>query len=1071
MKGLLNIGADHASLVVVILAILTGFSMYQLPQLRLEITAEGMMVKHDPARQFYEQVLDTFGSDNITIIYLEDPLLFKPDNLRAIQQALTKINQSALVDHTDSLFSLRHVHTVDGLTYTSPYLKNIPQTYEQARSIQQVALQNPLVKNNLLSSDGSAMAINVYFDTTRYFRGFDETVSTELENILSPLRARLEQVFFIGDPYVRTGISERIRADQQIIVPGAIVLLVITLAISLGRIRAATIPLLTAGISVIWILGLMAYLQIPVNVMNSVIPALIIIIGSTEDIHLLAEYLSGLHRSQNRQQALNFMSANMGTAVLLTFVTTYVGFLTIALNDLGLLQQFGLLTSTGLLLNFLVTVLLVPILLQGFGNLMTGTRQTGLPNIFQQLTGQLLSLTEHHRKIVIVVLMIIVAMATWSAKDLRINNNVMDYFDEQSEMTQRANTLHQNISGIQTFSIVLSGTVGTFLQVPYIEELWSIQEYLKDSGHFDKSFSFADFIGVIHSGLDGQWPGSVYLPVMNEAVEGYMTFLDHQVAKPFVSSDYSQARIIVRHHISDSETLNSVVSGIHDYARDWLDPALKIQVTGESYLNSRAVDYMARGQAQSLLLMLLVIFVLMSVLFMNAKAGLVVLTTNLFPIIVLFGVMGAFDIALNTGTAMVAAISLGICVDHSMHFMVRYNRLSKSLDSQFQALQSTVAQESAPIIATAIALAVGFAALTVSDFPPVARFGQLSALVMILALISTFVITPILLRYVRLVTVWDMLSIHVKQDVVKRCPLFGGMSLWQARKIIALSEIREYQQDEAILLQGESMDHIYLSLQGNVESWRRDTDGSVHQVATIRAGQVFGAVTPRERQRASTDMVAITPVRLMLLKNRDMQNISRMYPRLAVKMFKNMCGIVGDLLNHEETRSPLLIDDLSGAYSATVFIEMLNRFVDQAKRYHQPLSILVIDLALAEFEPAHDRHSRAPQLEKAVTDFLNRQLRKVDIFGRWQDGSFWLALPHTHIEGAGQIGYRLIHELTANSMDAQNHIGLKLICTELHDDERYDSIVMRLNSERSYPSRPPGYAKEGYKTQCITMLQ
>lgn len=1045
MKYLLYIGIDHTKIVVALLSIITAVSLYQLPNLRLEITAEGMMVKSDPARLFYEQTLDTFGSDNVTIVYLQDPHLFKPENLNAIHDVVKELEASPLVDHTDSLFSIRHLRTVDGFTYTNPYLKNIPQDYQHALLIRDAALKNPLVKNNLLSVDGQAMAINVYYDPTKYYRGFDEAVANKLNQLLEPLKSSLDRVFFIGDPYIRSGISERIRADQQLILPGAIILLIITLSVSLRNIQAALIPLMTAGISVIWILGLMAYLTIPVNVMNSVIPALLIIIGSTEDIHLLAEYLSGLQQGKSRQQALGFMASNMGTAVMLTFVTTYVGFLSISLNDLSLLQQFGLLTSSGLLFNFIVTLLLVPACLSVFGKIKVEAQATTDNNVFQFITRRLFEITEKHRFRVIFLLVSTALLGIYSAMDLRINNNVMDYFSSNSDFAKNSQILHRDISGIQTFSIVLSGEVGTFQQVPYIEELWSIQEYLKETRLFDKSFSFADFIAVVHSGIDGERPGEVYLPTQNEVVSGYMTFLDHQVARALVSPDYSQAKIIIRHNISDSAALNQAVADIYRFTEIWLDPVLNVQVTGESYLNSRAVDYMAKGQAQSLLLMLAVIFVLMSILFLNTKAGWIALTTNLFPIIILFGVMGFLDIPLNTGTAMVAAISLGICVDHSMHFMVRYNRLSKSANSMYEALATTIREESMPIFATALALAVGFGALTISDFPPVARFGQLSALVMLLALISTFVITPLFLRYVRLFTVWDMLSVDLKEDVIKRSPLFFGIRNWQARKIVAMSEIREYNQGEVILTQAGSVEHLYMPLEGHIEAWRTDKDGSAHLIGTLYPGEVFGVVTPQEDQNSSADMVAVVPARLLKLKSKDIQNIEGLNPRLAARLFKNLCEI-GDFLNTEEEKSPQLYDDHSGVFSATIFIELLRYIIDRTNRYDEPLTILIIKLVPSSSEHKLEGESKHHILRRIVLDIIQPQLRRVDRFGLWDDGSYWVSMPQTNITAAKVIEKRMMKSLAKNQNVNGNGLEVKFISSEYNADETLESFVKRLSS-------------------------
>jgi predicted RND superfamily exporter protein len=111
--------------------------------------------------------------------------------------------------------------------------------------------------------------------------------------------------------------------------------------------------------------------------------------------------------------------------------------------------------------------------------------------------------------------------------------------------------------------------------------------------------------------------------------------------------------------------------------------------------------------------------------------------------------MGYFDIALDTGTVMVAAIALGICVDHTMHFMLRYRTLCRDDHQPYENLIETIKRESRPIVTTALALTLGFATLTLSEFPPVAPFGSLSAMVTLLALVGTFVVTPYLLSFLK----------------------------------------------------------------------------------------------------------------------------------------------------------------------------------------------------------------------------------------------------------------------------------------------------------------------------------
>lgn len=388
-----------------------------------------------------------------------------------------------------------------------------------------------------------------------------------------------------------------------------------------------------------------------------------------------------------------------------------------------------------------------------------------------------------------------------------------------------------------------------------------------------------------------------------------------------------------------------------------------------------------------------------------------------------------------------------------MHFMVRYQRMSKKTDSRFEALDQTVRQESLPIMATALSLAIGFAALSVSDFPPVAKFGQLSALVMLLALVSTFIIIPLLLRYVRLTSVWDILSRDLKRDVIKTSPLFSDMSNWQARKIVALSEIHEYRQDEAILLQDDSIDHLFLLLFGRIEAWRREVDGSTYLLDNIEPGGVFGAISPLKQQKSHADMVAITPIKVMRLRAQLIHNISRTNPRLLVKLLENLNNIANSMINQSASMTTPLRDQRTGAFNATLFLELLSYNIDWANRYDKALSLIVIDIGGLQDSRSND-DTQIQKGQGIIASIILQHIRKPDIFGLWPDGSYWIALPDTNMVGTEAIANRLTSSLTDNNFINQQNIETNLIKTELYDGEFLDAFIMRINDLRKSHYNP-----------------
>jgi len=279
--------------------------------------------------------------------------------------------------------------------------------------------------------------------------------------------------------------------------------------------------------------------------------------------------------------------------------------------------------------------------------------------------------------------------------------------------------------------------------------------------------------------------------------------------------------------------LDSELLAIRQFIDQQLKTNLTVHFTGESVLTNRATDSMAIGQIQSLLLMVIVIFLLVSLLFIDIRAGLLAIVPNIFPVIILFGVMGYFNIPLDTGTTMVAVIALGICVDDTIHFLSRNHHFTRGTQDVEKALLKTVEHEATPIITTSAGLALGFYTLTLSSFLPVVYFGALSALVMLLAMFSTFVLTPVLLSYTRLITVWDVLSLNLKSNVLKKSVFFKGLRNFEIKKAILTGNILQFSEGDILVEQGQDGNDMYVILEGLAVISRKEKDGSVYTIGEM----------------------------------------------------------------------------------------------------------------------------------------------------------------------------------------------------------------------------------------------
>ena len=313
MKKIMMFSAAHPGSILAVLGLITLAALLLIGELRVRISAESLLVKDTPAWRLYQQTRHTFGSDSITVVFLRDHALFRTDKLIAIRKVVEAIDALPFVERTSSLYSARNVRNADGFITTRPYLGEIPEDPRQLESIRRDAVQNPLVSGNLLSADATSMAINIYFRPAEDDAEFDSKATLAIEQAIAPLKGQVEEVFQIGGAYVRDALTKSILGDQLVIVPLSLAVLLLALSLSLRRLNGAVIPLLTAGLSVTWTLALMALLQIPVDVMTSIVPALLIIIGSTEDIHLLAEYEEGIAGGITRVKSVEQMSSNDGS--------------------------------------------------------------------------------------------------------------------------------------------------------------------------------------------------------------------------------------------------------------------------------------------------------------------------------------------------------------------------------------------------------------------------------------------------------------------------------------------------------------------------------------------------------------------------------------------------------------------------------------------------------------------------------------------------------------------------------------------------------------------------------------
>ena len=891
MNQLLLYFSKHPWIGLGIILLVSAIAGSQIDKLEVRISANEMLVQNNQEQEYYRQVRSLFGDEQISLLYLASDNLLARDKLEALKRSIAHLKKQPFVERVESLFSVPWVKTVDGYLDKKPYLDSdkLPESPEQAQHILDEARKNPFLRNVLLSPDKDVMAVAIVLKKADVDNPAwnDETITNSLNGIAASLKPFYATSFSVGFPQVRTEIAERIRTEQMHLFPLAVAALLIALFLLLRQLIDILLPIMTAGFSILWTFGFMGATDIPVNVVTSIIPILLIIVGSTEDIHLLSEFRHGQKSGLDAPASLKHMSRRMGGIVLLTFITTYLGFLSVGLSRIEVLWQFGLVASTGLALNFLATIILIPSILSLAGKWQLDGKSRLYSGKSYLLAKRYWEWLWRHRLSIVIVFLVWTLVAIIGIPRIHINHNAIDSLGKDSEVRQKIELINRNLAGLESLSIIVdSGIEDTFLKVRYLEELEQIQKYIREKGWSESSTSFADYLSLLNGAF--QELDEPMMPESDDIITELMIFLNHDDVKAYITQDYSHARILVRHSIESSEKLQAVIEDLQQFIDHNLDAGLEARITGDSVLTLSATNAMIRGQLQSIALLLVIIVLIIGVLFTELKVGLLAALPNFFPVIVMFGFMGYMEIPLNIGTTMAAAIAIGIAVDDTLHFMLRYNRELKARKNHNIAMEHSIYGEALPVVSTSIALIAGFLVFTQASFEPIVQFGALGALVIATALVADFVITPLAVSSLRLVTIWDVLSLRLRKNVLEKSALFKNLKPWQIRQFILSGRMVEYAKGDFVFRRSEVSTELFVLLTGKVDVCLPDQEGSCNLLEQFYPGDVFGDVALFANIPRKTDAVAVEHSTVLVLTREGIERTMRHRPLISARIFANL---------------------------------------------------------------------------------------------------------------------------------------------------------------------------------------
>lgn len=897
IENILTFGARRRIISSFLVLVISAFAIIGASKLQMDTSYDSLVSPEDPGWPAYNSTIAEFGSDSTTIVYVKDQNLWTAEKLTVLENFVFALEELPDLENIDSVFHSTSIRDVDGFLESQPLMDYAPLDDQGALKIKDNALYNPLVLGNLISKDGYSLAINLTTKKDKNDVGFNQRFYDNLQNVIEKYQGSFTQVFQVGPPRLNVEIEKGMFSDLAVISPLSGLILIASIILFLRTFVSAALPIVTSGLSILWTFGFMGYFGIPLTLLTAIVPSLVIVIGSTEDTHLLSSYLGGLDPSkkQFRMMAIRFMAKHTGLPIFITGFTTTVGFLSNGISDIPLIQDFAYASGFAMFANLIVTILALPLILSFIGPKSSKVSKNDMPiGVMGSITKFFESATANYSKLILVTASSLFLFFTYSATKVQVSNDPLSYFKSDHQLLSDANTLHEEIAGMQIFYLTLdAGIPGAFKKADYLKAVQVVAEKLRETNVFDKVVTISDHLSLVNKEMRNGEEKFFTVPDDNKQVAEYLLLFQRSDLDGYLSSSGQKVNIVVRHNISDSSELNRVIRSLRSPLDVALTPLnISYEITGQNILINNAAETLFGGQIISLCILVSMIVLIMTMLYSSIKVGLISLVPNLIPVVYMFGIMGLFDIPLNPGTATVAAIAVGIAIDDTIHMLTTYGAASrKYLDTQ-KAIQVTVRHQAIPVISTSISLALGFGILFFSDFAIVAQFGILAGATMIFALLSDLLITPVVLKYVTVVSPGEMLFYKIDDKVMQRCQLFTSMTKRQVKKFILLANEQTFSEGEAMVSVSNNSQEMFVLLSGEADVIVTSKSGKKQVIDKLGVGDVVGELAFLNNTSRSADVIVKKTIEALVLSPESIKKVVKADSKIAAQVYQNLSSLV-----------------------------------------------------------------------------------------------------------------------------------------------------------------------------------
>ena len=799
---------DFSKITLLILASIIIFSLYNAKNFNLDASSDALLLEGDEDLKYLREINSRYGSkDFLVLTYTPVASFTEKETILNLQLLKTKIEKLTWVDSVITIIDVPLLKSTDEslMDRLKNYKTLAYPEIDRNRGFDEI-INSPIYKNYVISEDGKTSGIVVYLKKDerlaeyikikdKYFNQSKEIGLTkeekgnykkflkEYEDYKNLYNLRNSQniteirdvinkygenakIHLGGIPMIADDMMGYIKSDIIVFGIGVFIFIIFTLWFIFRSIKWVIMPLLGCATSVIVMIGLLGFIGWKVTVISSNFIALMLILNMAMNIHVTVRYLQLRKEFPNiqKQQAVLKASKKMMLPILYTVLTTICAFLSLIFSGIKPIIDFGWMMTLGLIVSLIITFLLLPSLI----NIFSTEHEINVKDTEKSLiTSFFSSVAKKNNFFIFSITFIIILASIAGVTKLEVENSFINYFDKETEIYKGMKKIDEELGGTTPLNVILKfpskkieinedefsewdeDTQSKEDKSKYwftrdkMDKILVVHDYLDSLPEIGKVLSFGSILRVAED-LNKKELQSLEIAVLYSKIPEE---IKKEIVSPYISVDQNEARLTVR--IKDSlknlrrnELIKKIENDINlklGFKKD------EYKLAGVLILFNNLLQSLFKSQILTLGIVMMGIFIMFFILFRNTSLSLIGIVPNFLAAFFILGIIGLMGIPLDMMTITIAAITIGIAVDNSIHYIYRFREEFNKINDYNKTLDKCHKTVGVAILNTSITIVFGFSILVLSNFIPTIYFGIFTGIAMLLAMISVLTLLPKLL--------------------------------------------------------------------------------------------------------------------------------------------------------------------------------------------------------------------------------------------------------------------------------------------------------------------------------------